>query len=546
MRLQPWGTIISEPSSEVAPWWRGATLYQIYPRSFFDADGDGVGDLAGVRQKLAYVRSLGVDGVWLSPFFKSPMRDYGYDVADYRAVDPMFGDLKAFDRMMAEARRRGLKVLIDQVYSHTSSDHKWFRASRQDRSNPFADWYVWADPKPDGTPPNNWLAWFGGACWTWEPRRAQYFLHNFLPTQPDLNFHNPAVQDAVLDVARFWLDRGVDGFRLDVANYYAHDAALRDNPPKPVVYPALPFHMQEHRYNAFQPESLDFHKRLRAVMDSYGERMSVAEIGNGDAASIAAYTSGDDRLHTAYGFSFLTGPMRAEAIAEAVAPWASEGDHGWPSWSFSNHDFRRVVSRWGYGIDPAQFAKFALTLLLTLRGTIFLYQGEELGLPEAELSYEDLHDPAGLAGWPAYKGRDGCRTPMPWTGHGAHCGFSQGHRTWLPVPEAHRPLAVSEQERDPNSVLHFARRMIRLRQGVEALRLGDLHILSAQHPKLVFERRLGPARVVCAFNLSRATISVSLDKAARDGAVLVMENAEATRRGARLGPRGAVVILAGL
>ena len=262
-------------------WWRGAVLYQIYPRSFMDSNGDGIGDLKGIAARLDYVKSLGVDGVWLSPFFKSPMRDFGYDVSDYRDVDPMFGTLADFDALLKAAHERGLKVIIDQVWSHTSSDHEWFKASRQDRTNDRSNWYVWADPKPDGSPPNNWQAWFGGPAWTWEPRRRQYYLHNFLPTQPDLNFRNPDVQAAIIQVARFWLERGVDGFRFDVANYYVHDAKLRDNPPSGVEAPALPRNMQVHTYNSDQPETLDFITKLRELLDGHGARMAVGELAPG-------------------------------------------------------------------------------------------------------------------------------------------------------------------------------------------------------------------------------------------------------------------------
>src|SRR5271168_1132833 len=287
----------------MADWWRGAVVYQIYPRSFLDTNADGVGDLAGVRSGLDYIASLGVDALWLSPFYRSPMKDFGYDVSDYRDVDPMFGTLADFDALLAEAHARGLKVIIDQVWSHSSDKHPWFVESSASRENPRADWYVWADAKPDGTPPNNWLASFGGPAWTWSAKRRQYYLHNFLPEQPDLNFWNPAVQDAVLDIARFWLDRGVDGFRLDVVNYYVHDRNLTDNPPaRRNRTPLMATDMQLHTRDRSQPENLLFINRLRKVMDGYaGERMTVGEIGDEPPLPRQQeYTQPPDRLHTAY------------------------------------------------------------------------------------------------------------------------------------------------------------------------------------------------------------------------------------------------------
>ncbi len=294
----------------MAEWWRGAVVYQVYPRSFRDSGADGVGDLGGVRQGLDYIASLGVDAIWLSPFFRSPMKDFGYDVSDYRDVDPLFGALADFDALLAEAHARGLKVIIDQVWSHSSDRHPWFLESSASRDNPRADWYVWADAKPDGTPPNNWLASFGGPAWTWSAKRRQYYLHNFLPEQPDLNFWNPAVQDEVLDIARFWLDRGVDGFRLDVVNYYVHDRTLADNPPAHRNRtPLMATDMQLHKRDRSQPENLIFINRLRALMDSYaGERMTVGEIGDEPPLPRQQeYTQPPDRLHTAYSFFLLVG-----------------------------------------------------------------------------------------------------------------------------------------------------------------------------------------------------------------------------------------------
>lgn len=499
-------------------WWRGATLYQIYPRSFADANGDGIGDLAGITRRLPYVASLGVDGIWISPFFTSPMRDFGYDVSDHRGVDARFGTLADFDALIAEAHRLGLKVVIDQVWSHTAAEHPWFQESRSSRDNAKADWYVWADAREDGTPPNNWLSWMGGPAWRWEPRRRQYHLHHFLPQMPDLNFHCPAVQEAVLDIARFWLDRGVDGFRLDTANLYAHDPLLRDNPPaRPGHRGDSPVLMQDHVYTMDQPASLAFLQRLRAVMDTYPGRMTVGEIGGADAlATMRAYTRGHSALHTAYSFAFLGARPDAAAVARQLAPWA-DGE-GWPSWAFSNHDAPRVASRWqagasasfgfGGGVAGTSLASVGagtgpltwMALLMALRGTVFVYQGEELGLPQSEVPFERLQDPYGIANWPASPGRDGCRTPMPWVHDAPHAGFGAAE-PWLPVDPAHAARAVDRQEPDPDSMLNRTRALIRLRQQQAALRHGACEVLFAQGPVLAMCRGEGRSGVIALFNL---------------------------------------------
>lgn len=491
-------------------WWRGAVIYQIYPRSFQDTDGDGVGDLKGITARLDYVKSLGVDGIWLSPFFKSPMRDFGYDVSDYRDVDPLFGTLADFDALLAAAHQRGLKVIIDQVWSHTSSDHAWFQESRQDGNNDKSAWYVWADAKPDGSPPNNWQAWFGGPAWTWDARRRQYYLHNFLPTQPDLNFRNSKVQAAILDVAKFWLDRGVDGFRLDVANYYVHDAALRDNPPSGDQSPALPRNMQIHKYNSDQPESLEFLSKLRALMDGYGARMTVGELAPGGYDVMRDYTAGKDRLHTAYAFDFLGAWPGVEKLARILQQWKEGPEDGWPSWAFSNHDVTRVATRWGdaIGAPPKNAAILFAALLLSLRGTIFLYQGEELGLPEGDVPFEKLQDPWGIAGWPATKGRDGCRTPMPWTNE-PKAGFTTGE-PWLPVDQRHLALSVGATREQKDPVHLVVESMIDVRRQIPAMKLGSFEVKIAEGDLLAFDRVLDGQRVGAVFNFGPGTYRLDM------------------------------------
>jgi alpha-glucosidase len=494
-----------------ADWWRGATLYQIYPRSFADSNGDGIGDLRGITERLDYVASLGVDGIWLSPFFRSPMRDFGYDICDYRAVDPMFGTIADFDALVTRAHALALKVVIDQVWSHTAIEHPWFEESRRSRDNPKADWYVWADAKPDGSPPTNWQSWMGGPTWTWDPRRRQYYLHNFLPQMPDLNFHNPEVQDAVLDIGRFWLARGVDGFRLDAANYYCHDPLLRDNPPQPPERRGdLPAAMQQHLFNVCQPQNLPFLERVRALMDEFDARFTVAEIGSANNLErMIEYTRGSSRLHTAYSFVLLGGRPDARDLMRLMAPWQQgQGSQAWPSWAMSNHDVPRVATRWADG-DPARTKQW-LALLSVLRGTVFLYQGEELGLMQSDIHFDQLQDPYGKAHWPHDKGRDGCRTPMPWATAAPLAGFTKAGKTWLPVDPAHQARAVDMQEGDAASCLQLTRRLLALRRAHPALRLGSFEPLWADEQVLVVLRRAGPDAVLLAFNLSDASRTVEL------------------------------------
>ena len=488
------------------PWWRGAVIYQIYPRSFLDTDGDGVGDLPGIIQRLDYVAGLGVDAIWVAPFFKSPMADFGYDIADSCDVDPLFGTLADFDRLLREAHARGLKVMIDQVLSHTSDEHAWFKESKQSRDNAKADWYVWADANEDGTPPNNWLSIFGGGAWQWEPRRGQYYLHNFLASQPDLNFHNPDVRAAVLDNLRFWLDRGVDGFRLDSINFCFHDAQLRDNPAKPKAMRTgrgfsadNPYAFQYHFHNNTQPENLAFLQDLRALMDRYPGIATLGEISSEDSlATMAEYTSGH-RLHMGYSFELLTNDFSAAHIRDTVRALEAKMTEGWPCWAISNHDVERVLSRWGRGSASAAMANQLTAMVCSLRGSVCVYQGEELGLTEAQLPYESLRDPYGIAFWPEFKGRDGCRTPMPWSDD-EHAGFSSAV-PWLPVPPEHRALNAAKQQADPASALNGYRRFMHWRRGLPALRHGSIRFLDTPEPVLAFVRELGEERVLAAFNL---------------------------------------------
>jgi alpha-glucosidase len=502
---------LSESDALVAPaaeadsaaWWRGAVIYQIYPRSFADSNGDGIGDLPGITARLDHVASLGVDAIWLSPFFTSPMKDFGYDISDYRGVDPIFGTIEDFDRLVERAHALGLKVIVDQVYSHSSDQHDWFRESRQSRDNPKADWYVWADAKPDGSPPNNWQSVFYGPTWTWDARRGQYYLHNFLPSQPDLNLHNPEVQEALLETARFWLDRGVDGFRLDAINFSMHDPELRDNPPvlDPDARRTRPFEFQHHFHNQSHPDIPEFLARVRKELDRYGGRFTVAEVGGEQAdREMKLFTQGPERLNSAYGFNFLyADSLTPELVATMAELWRGEPGEGWPSWAFSNHDAPRHVSRWAAGRDRRAYAALTMLLLIALRGNAFLYQGEELGLPQGHVPFDRLQDPEAIANWPETQGRDGARTPMPWTAAAPHAGFSAAE-PWLPVDPDHVPLAVDRQETDPDSILNLTRRLVALRRREPALREGDIRMVD-EGPLLAFERIAGAERLLCVFNL---------------------------------------------
>jgi len=493
-------------------WWRGGLIYQIYPRSYLDTSESGIGDLPGIVQKLDYLAWLGVDAIWISPFFRSPMKDFGYDVADYRDVDPLFGSLEDFDALLEKAHRLGLRVLIDQVISHTSDMHAWFRESRSSRDNARADWYVWADPQADGSPPNNWLSIFGGSAWEWDSRRRQYYLHNFLSSQPDLNFHNPDVQAVMLDEMRFWLERGVDGFRLDTANMYFHDVQLRDNPPLMAeqrvngVDESNPYSMQNPLYNITQPENLAFLQRLRAMMDEYPAVTTVGEIGavTNMYDVIADYTEADKRLHMAYSFDFMTKTFSAEHVRSVVERMNAGIGSGWPCWAFSNHDVARVVTRWGVELEQAPLLS---ALMMSLRGAPCMYQGEELGLPEADIPFHMLQDPYGVRFWPEFKGRDGCRTPMPWHAGAFHAGFSSA-TPWLPIPEEHVERSVSEQKVTEDSVLQRTRHFIHWRREQPALLQGDMDFLDAPEPLLAFVRTLpNQTRLLCVFNLGQDACS---------------------------------------
>jgi len=500
-------------------WWRGAVIYQVYPRSFMDSNNDGLGDLQGIISKLDYISELGVDAVWISPFFKSPQKDFGYDVSDYRDVDEIYGKLTDFDELINKAHDLGLKIIIDQVLSHTSDQHAWFSESRSSCDNDKSDWYVWADAKEDGSPPNNWLAIFGGSAWQWDPQRKQYFLHNFLASQPDLNFHNPAVQKQILEEVEFWLKRGVDGFRLDAINFCFHDNQLRDNPAKPEALRRglgfsvdNPYAYQYHYYNNTRPENVLFLESIRNLLERYPGTVSLGEISSEDSLkTMAEYTANDKRLHMAYSFELLVDDFSADYLRKTIETLELKINGGWPCWSMGNHDVVRVLTRWGGKNPSADMAKLLNALLFSLRGSVSSYQGEELGLTEVEIGRDDIQDPFGIAFWPTFKGRDGCRTPIPWDDNLVEAGFSQ-HKPWLPLAKEYYKFSVNRQQKDKHSVLNSYRHFLTWRKSHLELRYGDINFMNANDEVVCFERSYQGNSMLACFNLSNTTQQIVLDK----------------------------------
>jgi alpha-glucosidase len=525
-------------TSRSDPWWKGAVLYHVYVRSFLDTDGDGYGDLAGVEAKLDYVASLGVDGIWLSPIHPSPDRDWGYDVADFEAVHPDYGGMAAFERLLAAAHAKGLKVALDEVLSHTSDEHPWFVESLTGgREGPKADWYVWADPAPDGTAPNNWLSVFGGPAWAYQPARRQHYHHKFLRQQPKLNWREPGAREAALRVLDFWLEKGVDGFRLDVAGTYLHDETLADNPPVPTAERTRANwshagNLQRHLHDSNLPENEQVLEIIRRRVERRGDRFVFGEFSE-EEDRCGAYLSPDAGLHSGYTFVMLLARRLTPAfVREHYRTLQAHPGH-WPTISFSNHDVPRTVSRFGGEQPSPELAKLMFALLIALRGTTLIYQGEELGLPQAKLSRAELRDPVGDLYWPYSGGRDGARTPMPWTDRAPNMGFTSG-KPWLPVAGEHVGLSVEAQDADPDSALAFARAMIAFRKATPALRLGGIAFLDTPEPILAFVRSEGAGRIACVFNLGEEPKAPTLPEL--EGAELLPVRAgEAELRGGSLG-----------
>ena len=505
-------------AADTLDWWRGGIIYQIYPRSFADSRGNGWGDLNGIRAHLDYIASLGIDAVWISPFFKSPMKDFGYDVEDHRAVDPMFGSENDFDALIQEANARDIKIMVDLVLSHVSDVHPWFKDACKSRESEYSDCFVWTDPKPDGSPPNNWLSIFGGSAWTWNPTRRQYYLHNFLESQPDLNFHNPRVRQEVLSIAKFWLDRGVSGFRLDTVNFYYHDTELRSNPPtsardEALVDPSNPYGYQDHLYDKNRPEVTEFLAELGALMAQYPGSVTLGEVGAAPKRSwrlIDEYTQ-PERLNLCYTFDLLTDNFTAEHLRSVVERSAEQAPNTWPCWAFSNHDVTRSATRLlRTGMHTDHVAPLTMSILISLRGTPCIYQGEELGLEEVSVPYELLQDPYGIEFWPDYVGRDGCRTPMPWNSEATSAGFTDNAQPWLPIPESHRTRAVDTQQSGVDTSLNQVRRLLSMRGKEPALQWGSIDMIGQSAQVLAYSRVYQGDRIDCYFNLSNEPASIEL------------------------------------
>ncbi len=524
-------------------WWRDGVIYQIYPRSFADSNGDGVGDLPGIVSRLDYLRDLGVDAIWLSPIYRSPMKDFGYDVSDYADIDPIFGTLADFDELLRAAHARDIRVVMDMVMNHTSDEHPWFIESRSSRDNPRRDWYIWRDPKPSprlrgehkGGPPNNWASAFGGSAWEFDAKTGQYYLHLFLPGQPDLNWRNPEVKQAMFDACRFWLDRGVDGFRLDVAHFLVKHADLPDNLPK---FGLRGWDRQHHFYHENLPETHAIWKEFRKLLDEYPERMAVGEVSPEGAPSF--YGSGNDELHLAFNFSLLRLPWNPRAFQRAIVDGEGRLPGGaWPCWVMSNHDNVRHISRWGPGAQGDARAKVAATLLLTLRGTPFLYYGEEIGMCEANIPRAEIVDPPGRRYWPLDKGRDGCRTPMQWEA-GPNAGFGSG-KPWMRLSGDIDRINVQSERADPDSLLNHYRRLLELRKAAPALRRGSyLALIQRPRDAIAYLREYENQKVLVCLNFASRPTKINLG-AAGEGEWEVMLST-VTRGGERMRVSGEVTL----
>jgi len=502
--------------TDLAPWWQTGVVYQIYPRSFQDSNGDGVGDLPGITARLDHLAALGVDAIWVSPFYPSPMKDFGYDVSDYTDVDPLFGTLADFDRLLAAAHERGIAMIVDWVPNHTSDQHPWFLASRAGRDDPKRDWYLWRDAKPDGSPPNNWLSSFGGPAWTWDPRTRQYYLHSFLKEQPDLNWRNPDVRRAMLGTLEFWLERGVDGFRIDVAHAVMKDPDLRDNPPAPAGSRVLhkdvgPYGTQLHLYDRGHVDTHGVYREVRRLLDRYSgtrQRVSIGEIHLFEPADLVSYYGADlDELHMPFNFTLLSVLWSAEAVRRTVdAMEAALPPGAWPNWVLGNHDESRVASR----IGPAA-ARSAMLLLLTLRGTPTLYYGDELGMEDVPVPPELAQDPWGKNVPGFGLGRDPERAPMPWDGS-SNAGFTgKGVRPWLPLPPDAATSSVAAQAARPDSMLALTRSLLAMRRAHPALQRGSYRpVADAPAGVFAYQRELGHDRLLVLVNFESSPAHVRL------------------------------------
>jgi alpha-glucosidase len=497
--------------SEDFLWWRDGVVYQIYPRSFADGNGDGIGDLKGILGRLDYLNWLGVDAIWLSPIYPSPDVDFGYDVSDYKGIDPKFGSLEDFDELVKQAHERQIRVILDLVLNHTSDQHPWFKASRSSRDNPFRDYYLWRDGRPGNKPPNNWEAVFGGSGWELDPQTGQYYFHGFYKQQPDVNWRNPQVRKEMLDVFRFWMERGVDGFRMDVFSFYFKDAQFRDNPS---CLGLRAFDRQRHIYDTDQPEMIPFLNELRQLLDQYPERYAVGEPYLASPEKTTRYV-GPDKLHAAFDFDFTHCPWRARRFLRVIERWQQVlPAEAWPTYVLNNHDVKRAGSRFGRGENDERL-KVAAAMLLTQRGTPYLYYGEEIGMRDIPISRSQIQDPIGKRYWPFYVGRDGCRSPMQWSAM-RNAGFSE-NEPWLPVHPNFERRNVETQKDTPGSLLTFYRALLRLRKTYPALTQGLFQPISYDpYFILAYVRQTAEQVVLVALNFSRRPMRLVLGAELRD------------------------------
>ncbi len=529
-----------DPASD-QPWWRRAVIYEIYLRSFQDSDGDGVGDLKGITERVDYLDWLGVDAIWISPFYPSPMADFGYDVTDYTGVDPLFGTLADFDQLVDALHCRGIRVILDFVPNHTSDEHPWFREARASRDSPRRDWYIWRDPGPEGAPPNNWLSFPAGSAWELDQATGQYYYHAFLAKQPDLNWRNPEVRTAMYEVLRFWLDRGVDGFRVDVLWRLIKDAQFRDDPINPRFRDGdVPYGRLLPLHSADQPEVLEIAAQMRQVLKAHpDERLLIGEIYLPVDRLVAYYGPNLTGVDLPFNFNLMWVDWKPAAILQFIRDYEAALPAGaWPSWVLGNHDQQRVASRLGV----AQ-ARVAMMLLLTLRGTPTLYYGDELGLENVPIAHEQLRDPFALRFPDTGQGRDPERTPMPWDSS-RNGGFTTGE-PWLPLGEDHAAISIDVQRRDPRSMLALTRALLKLRQREPALSLGDWTPIAAAGDVLAYTRSLADTRFLIALNLTPAPTEAQIDEGLAGAIVLSTHGArsgEPVHGKIRLGPNEGVVI----
>jgi len=497
-------------------WWRHGVFYQIYPRSFQDSNGDGVGDIRGIVDRLPYLQALGTDAIWLSPIFPSPMADFGYDISDYTGIDPLFGTMDDFDALVDAAQVAGLKIILDLVPNHTSDQHPWFVESRASRDNPRRDWYLWRDPAADGGPPNNWLSEFGGSAWEYDAETGQYYYHAFLAQQPDLNWRNREVREAVYDAMRFWLRKGVDGFRVDVIWHLIKDAAFRDNPPNPNFREGRPPHERfMTQYSTDQPEVHEVIAEMRRVIDEFGSRVLIGEVYLPLHRLVAYYGNDLAGAQMPFNFALLSTLWSARSIEKIVADYERALPAGaWPNWVLGNHDRPRVASR----VGPEQ-ARVAAMLLLTLRGTPTLYYGDEIGMHQVAIAPAQVRDPFEKNVRGIGVGRDGCRTPMQWSA-APHGGFSTAV-PWLPLPDDFVHENVVNLDADSRSILSLYKALIDLRRKCPPLVSGDYVPIAAEGDLLLYRRQHEGRAVVIALNLAAEPVSMASDAAGLDGEVLV-------------------------